>query len=47
MGPQAKLAWLQMEVTGEDEAPRLLAFTLKHTEQGWTFLEWGPAESDS
>lgn len=47
IGPAGKLAWLEMEVTGDDDSARRLRFTLKHTERGWTPLEWGPADNES
>lgn len=47
IGPGAKLAWLEVEVTGDDGVPRRLEFSLKHTERGWVPLEWGPADHES
>lgn len=46
IGPGGRLAWLEMDVTGDDGVTRRLAFTLKHEEAGWVPLEWGPAENE-
>jgi hypothetical protein len=47
LGPGARLAWLTMDVTGDDGLPRRLRFSLKRTDRGWVPLEWGPAEDES
>lgn len=46
VGPGGRLAWLEMDVTGDDGVVRRLAFTLKHEDAGWVPLEWGPAENE-
>lgn len=46
IGPGARLAWLEMEVTGDDGVARRLAFSLKREATGWVPLEWGPAENE-
>lgn len=47
IGPGAKLAWLEMDVTGSDGVTRRLRFSLKREDRGWVPLEWGPAENES
>lgn len=46
IGPGARLAWLEMEVTGDDGVARRLSFSLKREDAGWVPLEWGPAENE-
>lgn len=47
IGPGAKLAWLEMDVTGSDGVTRRLRFSLKREDRGWVPIEWGPAENES
>lgn len=47
IGPGARLAWLEMDVTGSDGVTRALRFSLKREGGGWVPIEWGPAENES